>query len=400
LTRAVTVKLLPNVCKKEEGAVVTTQERNCSAEPVELCVAFELGERRWVLALSAGPGQRARRRTIRAGDLERVQVEIEAARRKFGLEEPVRVASCYEAGREGFWLHRFLVSVGIDNVVVDSSSIEVDRRARRAKSDGLDADRLLAQLWRWRGGDRRAWRVVRVPSVEAEDGRQLHRELETVQREGTRVRNRIRGLLATHGVRLGRSIDLSGDRLERMRLWDGSALPVGLRSRLERDWTQLAQLTSRKRELERQRRSALSDERSEGALAQMRQLTELLAIGPSTAWTLVREAFGWRKFRNRRELGGMAGMVPTPYQSGKSRREQGISRAGNRYVRTAMVELAWRWIRFQPTSKLTRWFLERFAGGGPRARKVGIVALARRLLIELWRYLEHGVVPEGARLRA
>jgi transposase len=377
----------------------TTRTEKYTNNETVLFLAFELGAKEWKLGFSTGLGQKARRRGIRASDLQKLEKEIAAAKKRFGLRVETAVRSCYEAGRDGFWLHRYLSQAGIENVIVDSSSIEVNRRARRAKSDQLDVEKLLLMLIRYHLGDRRVWNVVHVPTVEEEDRRLLHREIRTLKKEKTRAINRIRGLLATQGIRLKSPLKPNEEVLDRIRLWDGSPLPAGLKSRVQREWEQVEFVEGRIRTLESQRRAVLREGR-EVDVAKIRQLEQLRAIGRQGAWVLVREFFGWRKFKNRREVGALAGLVPSPYQSGESHREQGISKAGNRHVRGVAVELAWAWLRYQPQSRLTRWYRRRFEKGGPRARKVGIVAVARRLLIELWRYLETGVLPEGAKLKA
>jgi transposase len=333
-----------------------------------------------------------------ARDLKRLAREIAAAKQWFKLPMTTAVRSCYEAGRDGFWLHRYLTAEGIDNRVVDSSSIEVNRRQRRAKSDGLDARRLLGMLVRYHAGESKVWSVVRVPTVEEEDRRQLHRELRTLKKERTRVTNRIKGLLANQGIRLPKRRDL-GELLERVRLWDGSPLPAGLQARLQREWEHAQFLHGKILELERERQRVIAHGRGP-AVEKVRQLLRLRAIGPSGAWVYVNEFFGWRQFRNRKEVGAAAGLIPTPYQSGDASREQGISKAGSRHIRAVAIEMAWCWLRYQPRSRLSRWYQARFGRGGVRARKVGIVALARKLLIELWRFLEYGVIPEGAALKA
>jgi transposase len=184
-----------------------------------------------------------------------------------------------------------------------------------------------------------------------------------------------------------------------VRLWDGSPLPPGLRARLQREGDHAQFLHAKILELERQRQQAIAHGRGP-AVAKVRQMLRLRAIGPSGAWVYVNKFFGWRRFRNRKEVGAAAGLTPTPYQSGDESREQGISKAGSRHIRAVAIEMAWCWLRYQPRSRLTRWYQVRFGRGGARARKVGIVALARKLLIELWRYLEYGVIPDGAALKA
>lgn len=323
--------------------------------------------------------------------------EIGRATERFGLLADVAVVSCYEAGREGFWLHRWLVSQGIRSHVVDSGSIEVNRRKRRAKSDRLDVGALLRQVIRYWAGERKVWSVVRVPTAEQEDQRQLHRELLTAKRDRARVTNRMKGLLANQGVVVEVGSGFLGE-LAVLELWDGTALPPGLRARLEREWAKVELYTQQIRQLEGERAELLHTGTAP-AVALVRQLLRLRGIGVNSGWLYVMEFFGWRQFRNRREVGGLSGLTPTPYQSGESSREQGIGKAGNRYIRAMAIEIAWGWLRFQPESALSRWYQERFGQGSSRIRRIGIVALARRLLVELWRYLETGAVPEGAVLK-
>jgi transposase len=362
-----------------------------------LYVAFELGIDEWKLAFTTYLGAKARLRVMPARVLRRLKHEIAGAKEWYGVNAGAPVRSCYEAGRDGFWLHRYLTAQAIDNRVVDSSSIEVNRRLRRAKSDRLDARKLLGMLVRYHAGEAKVWSVVRVPTVDEEDRRQLHRELRTLKMERTRVTNRVKGLLANQGIRLLKRADLDA-ALERVRLWDGSPLPPGLRARLQREWDHAQFLHAKILELERQRQQAIAHGRGP-AVAKVRQLLRLRAIGPSGAWVYVNEFFGWRRFRNRKEVGAAAGLTPTPYQSGDESREQGISKAGSRHIRAVAIEMAWCWLRYQPRSRLSRWYQARFGRGGARGRKVGIVALARKLLIELWRYLEYGVIPDGAALK-
>ena len=362
-----------------------------------LYVAFELSNRKWKLVFS--DGRKMRHATVEAGDLEQFQVGLSSTRGHFGMSEDVRVVSCYEAGRDGFWLHRYLLSSGIDNVVVDSASIEVDRRKRRTKTDRLDAGRLVRMLMRYHGGERKLWSVVRVPSVEDEDARHLHRELEGLKKERTRHRNRIRGILIQQGLRVTNpSKRKFVEELDSLRTWDGRELPADMKGRLVREYQRLRLVDDQIKALEKEKTQRLSDPDTV-KLRQVAQLRSLYGIGTVSSWAFVMEFFGWREFRNRREIAALAGLAPTPYDSGGAVREQGISKAGSRRIRTLAVEIAWSWLRFQPQSKLSRWYKERFAGGGSRMRRIGIVAMARRLLIDLWRYLEHGVIPEGARLR-
>ena len=367
-------------------------EGNANA-PV-LYMALELSNTTWKVAF--GDGVKSRQVSVPAGELVKLQETVAEAKQRFGLGSETRVVSCYEAGRDGFWLHRHLRDVGIENEVVDSSSIEVNRRMRRAKTDRLDADRLLVKLMRHHAGEREGWSAVRVPSVEDEDARRLHRELSRLKHERLSHRCRIQSLLVIHGVRAKVSGAIA-TRLDALTLWNGGALPPELTSELEREAKRLVMVESQVAQLEKTRRERLREPRTPRE-KQVVQLMGLGAIGPTSAWLLVMEFFGWRGFRNRREVAAAAGLVGTPYNSGDVTRDQGISKAGNTRVRAMMVEIAWLWLRYQPQSDLAKWYQTRFAGGGLRLRRVGIVALARRLLVALWRYLEDGVIPEGARM--
>ena len=281
--------------------------------------------------------------------------------------------------------------------MVDSAAIEVNRRARRAKTDRLDAAKLVNMLLRYLSGETRVWKVVRVPTEEEEDRRHLHRELKTVKGARTAVTNRIRGLLATVGVRVVEIADLARV-LERLRQWNGEAVPKWLKARVERDCEERERLEQRIAELEKQRRELLRKGKDSGSEC-ARKLHQLRGMGPNASWLYSLEFFAWRQFKNRRQIGGLAGLAPTPHQSGMERREQGICKAGNRWMRSIAIEIAWGWLRYQPDSELSRWYQKRYGGGNNRLRKIGIVALARKLLIELWKYLQTGTPPAGAVLK-
>jgi len=362
-----------------------------TGEACELYMAFELGEKNWKLALS-DVARSPSHYTVTAGDTAAVLECIAKAKARCELAQEASVHSCYEAGRDGFWLHRWLIAQGIDNIVVDSASIEVNRRARRAKTDRLDGDKLLAMLIRYHGGERRVWSVVRVPTPEQEDARRAHRELGRLGRERTAHINRIRALLVLQNLR----VKYVGGRLWQ-RWWSGHAgqLLPGVRAEIERESARLSLVRGQMRTMEAEQHQAVAADTE----PQVARLAQLRAIGIGSGWVLVKELFGWRRFHNRREVAACLGLTPSPYASGESETEQGISKAGNRRVRTLMVELAWSWLRYQPESELSKWFTRRFAGGGKRLRRIGIVALARRLAIALWRYLEDGVIPDGAKLK-
>ena len=307
------------------------------------------------------------------------------------------MVSCYEARRAGFGLHRFLQGHGLTNHVVDSSAIEVNRRRRRAKSAGLDVRKLLRMLMRYHHGERQVWRVVHVPSVEAEEQRHLPRDLETLKQERASTTARIKGLLRSQGIRLI-SLSKLPEQLDARRLGDGSPVPHGLRRRVLRVSAHQQLLREQIAELEAERR-ALLHTAPEASIAKVRQLMQLKGIGINGAWLLVMAFFAWRALKTRREVGGLAGVTPTPYHSGERAREQGIAKSGNRPVRWMTTELAWSWVRYHPESALSCWLKERFGGGGKRLRRMGIVAVARKLLIALWRFLETGALPEGAVLK-
>jgi transposase len=362
-----------------------------------LYMAMELAARQWKLAFGVARGHRPRVKTVAAGDGIAVAAEISKAKERFGLPASAPVVSCYEMGRDGYWPHRFLSEQGITNLPIDASSTQVDRRKRRAKTDRLDAEMLLSHLLRYAEGEKKVFRVVRVLSRESEDARHLHRQLEVLKRDRSRVSCRILSLLATQGVRLKVNAQLLTE-VATVRLWDGSALPPGLRRRLEADGQRWMTLSEEIRKLQAERRELMRKAETPSA-EKARRLEQLRSLGPEISWCFAHEAFGIRRFDNGRQVGAFVGLTGTPYDSGESRRDQGISKAGNVRMRWRAVELAWLWLRYQPNSKLSSWFRTRFGQGSPRQRRIGIVALARKLVIALWRYLEHGIVPEGAILK-
>jgi transposase len=345
-----------------------------------LYVAFELGQDKWLIACATEAAEKPRIRSLPARDLDRLAAEIAKAKGRFGLPGDASVRTCYEAGRDGFWLHRALTGQGIVNVVVDASSIEVNRRSKRVKTDPVDAGKLLNLLCRYHSGERKVWRVVQPPAVADEDRRQLHRGLKDLQRQQTECSNRIQGLLASCGVTAAVDADFR-TTLAGLRDWAGQPVPAGMQQRLLQEFAVWEVLHRQVREAANEQERRLR-EGQEPYLDKVRRLMGLKAVGVRSAWILVTELFAWRRIRNRKELGALAGLTPMPYDSGKSVREQGISKAGNKHVRSVIVELAWLWLRWQPRSKLSRWYEERFRRGSKRARKVGIVALARKFRVE------------------
>ena len=371
-------------------------QRQAYEAGTDLYMAMELSNSKWKLGFSNG--QRIRRKSIDARDRVRLVAEVELAKHKLGLTPESRVVVCFEAGRDGHWIYRWLRAQGFEVLEIDSSSIETARGRKHVKTDRVDVEKLLDLLLRYCLGFRQAFRVVRVPSEEAEAGQRLHREDEYLVRQRGRVSNRIKGLLVTQGVvevPLKRGFEAW---LEAVQRWDGSGLSSALKVELRRLYAQYQLMDEQMSEVAQAYQQELD---SDTAIAdKRRRLEQLKSIGPKTSRVLSAEVFAWRVFRNGKQVGGMSGLTPTPSQSGDVNREQGISKAGNRRVRRVMIELAWLWLRWQPDSALSQWFQRRFAHGGKRMRRIGIVAMARKLLIALWRYVEWGVIPEGSVLKA
>jgi transposase len=361
-----------------------------------LYVAFELGKKDWKLAMTSGFGVEPWLRTVASGDLGTVERVLREGRRRFGLPAAARVVSCYEAGRDGFWIHRALLGMGVANRVVDSASIEVSRRARRAKTDRLDALKLVTMLVRVCLGERRVWSEVRVPTVAAEAARQVSRERTALTQDQTRLVNQMRGWLATWGATL--PSHRRGTWWMTVRDWAGAALPAEVQGRLARAAARLTGIAAQIAELETQQRAAVPAATTVAPAPSaevLRQLVQLNGVATTSASVLLDEGLLWREFRNRRQIGGLLGFAPTPYDSGESQREQGIRGAGNARLQAVSIQLAWNWVRWQPQSALTQWYVANF-GKGKRARRIGIVAVARKLVIALWRYVTQGVVPTGA----
>lgn len=376
----------------------TTHTDQYTVSQPHLYMAFELSQSKWMLGFTIGFGQRPRLRTIAARDLAALQNEIHLARERFGLGEETPMLSCYEAGRDGFWLHRYLSSIGISNLVVDSASIEVNRRAKQAKTDKLDLGKLLTMLIRYQAGEKKVWRVVHVPTPDVEDHRHLHRELADLKEQRTQHINRIKGYLSNQGLCLEVRDDFP-ELVEHQRLWNSEPLPLGLRARLLCEYQRFQLVQQQIKVLEAERLETIRHSTQPEA-EQVRRLLRLRGIGINCAWLYVMEFFCWRAFRNRREVGALAGLTPMPHQSGEEDHELGISKVGNRHIRAMAIEIAWGWLRYQPNSELSRWYQRRFGKGSKRLHKIGIVALARKLLIAIWRYLEFGTLPAGAVLKS
>jgi transposase len=381
---------------------VTTLPAATQDETVLCLLAIELSKTSWVVAINTPLADKISRHTFKARDLEGLLDLIGRLRARVSCElgRAVEVVSCYEAGYDGFWLHRHLEAHGICNHVIDPASLQVNRRARRAKTDRIDAERLLRALMAHLRGEPKVWSVVRVPSVAEEDARRLHRERDRLIAERVAHVNRIKGLCALHGIydyepmRPGRRA-----QLERLRTVAGDALPPGVKAELERELKRLELVLEMIATLEAERDAIMTHAAPAHRHAKkIRDLHKLKAIGPEFAAVLVGEVY-YRAFDNRRQLGSYVGFAPSPFQSGDTAREQGISKAGNPKARKTLIELAWLWLRYQPDSALSIWFRERVGSMKGRIRRITIVALARKLVVALWRYLETGVIPHGAVLK-
>lgn len=362
-------------------------------------VSLELSPQKWLVTSLLPGSEKLSKRWIDGGDgagllalLRELQTKAQA--RSGG---PVTVVSIYEAGLDGFWLHRLLEANGIESHVVDAGSIAAPRRKRRAKSDGIDGETLIRVLLAWLRREPRVCSMVRPPSVEEEDRRRLSRERDTLVRERTRETNRVRGLLMSQGVRDFNPLRRGArERLARLITADGRPLPPRLLAELGRLLERIALLVAQIAEVEAASGCALAEaeERDPAAL-----LPQLRCLGQGTVATLAFEGF-WRRFANRRQIAAYAGLAATPWRSGQLVHEQGVGDAGNPRLRKAMVQLAWLWLRHQPDSALSRWYRQRVGKEQGRARRIAIVALARKLLVALWRYVTQGTVPAGAVLKS
>jgi transposase len=359
----------------------------------KLHIAFELSNKNWKLCMT--DGQTFMTRDVDSENLAQLHKKIKEAQTKFKLKRGSTIVSCYEAGRDGFWLHHFLLDSGIQNIVIDSASIETNRRGRRAKTDNIDARKMATMLIRHHQGENGMWSICNVPSEVDEDQRQIHRELGRLKKDRARSMNRMSGLLKLHGLSVKPNKHFLKN-LSEAKLWNGKGIGRWLKEAITREYERFVLVNSQMTSIEKYRDDLLKTAKlNQNDLQQILMLMELRGIGKRSAWIFVMEFFSWRKFKNRKQVAALAGMCPTPYDSGDSMVEQGISKAGNKRIRALAVEVAWFWLRYQPKSKLSRWYMRRFGKGNRRMRKIGIVAMARKLLIDLWKYLEFGEVPEG-----
>ena len=368
---------------------------NNASRPI-VYLAIELSVSSWVVACRQPANEKIKMHRMEAGDTGTLLALISNLRRnavaEFGIDPTV--ASCFEAGRDGFWLHRLLMSHGVINHVVEPTRILVTSGARRAKTDRLDAQGLLRVLAATFTGDHDACRVVNVPSVAEEDGKRPHREREYLVQERIRIENRIAALLATQGVSRRPSLRSWDADLNAMRTGDGRSIPPLLKAELNRLRRRLVMTLDMIREVEIERQQAI-EAQDDAASRTVRALCKLRGIGDNFAAVLTREVF-YRSFENRRQIASYLGLAPTPFQSGGMDRDRRINRAGNSRARKTLIQLAWLWLRYQPESSLAQWFRERVGALQGRTRRIAIVAMARKLLISIWRFVTLGIVPEGA----
>ncbi len=363
-------------------------------------VVFELSKSKWLLGVLQPGAAKESRYQIEGGDVKALSGVLARARAKAEeLGKPARILSCYEAGLDGHWLHRWLSQNGVTNYEVDASSIEVSRRARRAKTDRIDLAQLMRTFLAYLRGEPRVCSMVRVPTPEDEDRKRRTRERERLLTERTAHTNRIKGLLHGQGIRDATPLKpgfLGG--LDQVRSGDGRPLSPHLKDEVRREHERLILVHKQIKALEAQNLAAHRAPAKGSTEEKVVQLAQLRGIGAVIAQPLVNEAF-YRDFKNRRQVGSCFGLTDTPYNSGSSRRQQGISKAGNHRARKAALELAWLWVKHQPDSALSHWFRTRVGDAKGRIRKIAIVALARKLMVALWRYLETGLIPTGAVMR-
>ena len=365
-------------------------------------VSLELSQSTWLItSLSPGGGEKMSKHQVRGGDIAGLLARFSQlqAKCKVRTGQPYRLIVIHEAGLDGFWIHRTLQNAGIESHVVDPASIATSRRRRRVKTDGIDGEALVRALLAYKRGEPRVCAMTKAPTPEDEDRRQISRERRSLIAERVEHVNRIKGLLFAQGVADYQPVRRDRrQRLEALRTGDGRVLPICLKQRLSRELDRLELLLEQIRTVEAQR-DALLTPQAEAPQSPPVVLQKLRGIGPEFAMVLWSEGF-FRHFDNRRQLASYAGLAPTPWQSGTVAREQGVSKAGNARLRTTMIQLAWLWLRHQPKSALTLWFHERTKAGGGRNRRVMIVALARKLLVGLWKLVTTGVIPEGAIMSA
>lgn len=372
-----------------------------AGEPNAIVVSLELSRSSWLItSLSPGAGEKISRHTVEAGNLagllERLSLLRSRARQRTARDHPI--ITIYEAGLDGFWVHRALVAEGIESHVVDAASIATSRRKRRVKTDRVDGETLVRTLMAYKRGEPRVCAMVRVPTPEDEDRRRIGRERKVLMSERIQHSNRIKGLLFSQGITgyspTGRD---RRTKLDALTTGDGRPLPERMKRQIVRELDRLEQVIAQLAAVEEERDAMLAAERDRDSSV-VSMLSNVVGVGPEFAAVLWSEGF-FRHFDNRRQVAAYAGLAPTPWQSGTVSREQGVGKSGNGRLRSTLIQLAWLWIRHQPGSELTKWFRARVAQNGGRMKKTMITAMARKLLVALWKYATAGVVIEGAAVR-
>ncbi|WP_182871455.1 IS110 family transposase [Stieleria mannarensis] len=395
--------------------MTATPQNQCITRPNCLYIGLELSERTWVVAFSDSLGRKPSVKSMLSGNFEKLEAEILRAKQRFGLDEDCPVACCYESGRDGFWVHRCLVANGVENSIVDAASIQVNRRKKRAKTDRIDASKIVAALIRKLSGDMFACQMIHIPSHIDEDERMLNREMRILKKERTAHICRIKSYLNGQGIK---SVTITADfeaNLAKFRTADNRPLMPRLQASLTREFKRIQLVNEQIRDLQAEQanliRAAIKadaaqenenlDKQPESpsrTATLAAKLIQLCGVGPVLSWTLASELFSWRNIKNNKQLAALVGLVPTPHDSGDSSKEQGISKAGRGELRVLMIEAAWGWLQFQPQSELSKWYHAKFNDGTSRNKKRGIVALARKLLIALRKFLIDEEIPAGAKL--
>lgn len=395
--------------------MTATPQNQCITRQNTLYIGLELSERTWVVAFSDTLGRKPRIKSMRSGNFKKLEAEILHAKQRFGLDEDCPVASCYESGRDGFWIHRCLVAKGIESYIVDAASIQVNRRGKRAKTDRIDACKIVAALIRKLKGDEFACQMIHIPSHIDEDERTLNREMRILKKERTAHTCRIKSHLNGQGIKSVTITSSFEANLAKFRTADDRPLMPRLQASLRREFKRIQIVNEQIRDLQAEQadliRTAVKDnaakdkqpgarqpESPSNAASQAAKLIQLCGVGPVLSWTLASEIFSWRNIKNNKQLAALVGLVPTPHQSGDVGKEQGISKAGRGELRVLLIEAAWGWLQFQPQSDLAKWYNAKFNDGTSRNRKRGVVALARKLLIALRKFLFEDEIPAGAKL--
>lgn len=365
-----------------------------------ILVALELSNSIWLVGTRLPGAQKSRMHRISAGDTAALLTLFDGLRsHQLPSEHPAPIACCFEAGRDGFWIHRLLTDHCIPAYVVEPTSILVNRRAKRAKTDRLDAEGLLRVLAAYLAGDSQICSMVLVPTPDEEDGKRIHREREHLVQDRTRLENRMLALLATQGIRSRPSLRNWERDLAALETGDGRKLPPRLAAEINRLRRRLGLVLDLIRELDAERDEVLATAPDDPVTSKITALRSIYGVGDNFAAVLAREVF-YRPFGNRKQLASYVGLAPMPHQSGDMDRDRRIGRAGNARARKTLVQLAWLWLRYQPESELSAWFRQRVGKLQGRTRRIAIVAMARKLLIALWRFTETGEIPAGSSLRA